>query len=41
MMAFKRMACLTLLFILLSAAITASAYAPYEKLHVTNCDAWV
>ena len=41
MMAFRRMACLTLLFILLSAAITASAYAPYEKLHVTNCDAWV
>ena len=41
MMAFKRMACLALLFILLSAAITASAYAPYEKLHVTNCDAWV
>ena len=41
MMAFKRMACLVLVFMLMSTMIAASAYAPYEKLHVTNCNAWV
>ena len=38
---FKRIACLVLVFMLMSTMIAASAYAPYEKLHVTNCNAWV
>ncbi len=37
----RRIVCFAMLFILMSTAIAASAYDPYETLHVINCNEWV